>query len=462
MHNKALSILILLACVAGTAPAETPQNGLSLSEALARALEGNPALAAYPWDIRMAEARKLQAGVRLNPEISLEIEGLRWTPGASEITKDGGITEIAEGAGSGLSESEFTLVLSQVIELGGKRARRIRLAKQGIDVARWDYEVARADVLADTARAFGECLAAQQGAALSEALLHFAGKTRDITAAQVEAGQLSPLGLRKANLEVTAAQIDHQHMLGALEAARAKLAAAWGAETPDFTQLLGDFDRLRPVPELAGLRDQINDNPDVARWVAEMALRDAEVGLARAQRKPDVEVALGLKAEKIGDHWTRSHDGFTTTEVISRPERDWNTSLVLEVAIPLPIFDRNQGGIQEAHYAVHKSAAMRRATRAGVLASLAEHHLMLSTTAEEIQALETYAIPEATETFHLTQEGFKQGKFDYLDVLDAQRTLFDLQVQLLTAKTAYHQRWIEIDRLIGAFDAKDAAAGDKQ
>ena len=55
--------------------------------------------------------------------------------------------EIEEGPGSGFSQAEFTLRLSQLIELGAKRAKRVRLAEKEIDVVRWDYEVTRADVL---------------------------------------------------------------------------------------------------------------------------------------------------------------------------------------------------------------------------------------------------------------------------------------------------------------------------
>jgi len=98
---------------------------------------------------------------------------------------------------------------------------------------------------------------------------------------------------------------------------------------------------------------------------------------------------------------------------------------------------------------VEKTADERRAVEVSVASALAQWRHLVTAAEAEVKVLEREAIPEATETFRLTEEGFRQGKFAYLDVLDAQRTLFDLRVRLLDARLAYHEGVIEVERLIG-------------
>src|SRR6187402_471561 len=81
------------------------------AEALQNTLENSPQLAVYPYEQRAAEARALQAGLRPNPELEMEVENVAGS-----------------GDYSGTQNAEYTLTLSQVIELGDKRQSRQALA----------------------------------------------------------------------------------------------------------------------------------------------------------------------------------------------------------------------------------------------------------------------------------------------------------------------------------------------
>ncbi len=495
-HHTTKVFLSLSLCLTGFAAfgegLDPPTPGsLTLRQAVTLALEKNPGLAAFSWDIRAAEARKLQAGLRPNPELSLEIEGIRWRPGPGQTVKSSTIgfgaedaeatlgfppntftvptkeqslsfevgREFEEGAGSGFSQAEFTLSLSQLVELGAKRAKRVRLAEKDIDVVRWDYEVARADVLTDVARAFAATLADQRRVGLTEELARFAEDVQQTTQAKVDAGQISPLEVRKANVEVTTAHADQRRAHGQLEASRSRLASLWGDTEPEFGRVAGQFDTVVPLPSIAALRERMADNPDVARWTAELDRREAAHGLERARRIPGLTLALGLKAEALRGSTARGYgaglEGLSFSRTESNPDRSWDTSIVFEVSMPLPFFDRNQGNIREAQYLVEKTADERRAVEVSVASALAQWRHLVTAAQAEAGALEREAIPEAAETFQLTQEGFRQGKFAYLDVLDTQRTLFDLRVRLLDARLAYHEGVVEIERLIGEGLAKE-------
>ncbi len=103
--------------------AEEPVGVVSLCEVLRLTLLRNPDLAVFALGVRAAAARTLQAGVFPNPEIGLTVEDFGGT-----------------GAGRGVRAAETTVQLSQLLELGGKRVKRFRLAGLEHDLAGWDLQ----------------------------------------------------------------------------------------------------------------------------------------------------------------------------------------------------------------------------------------------------------------------------------------------------------------------------------
>ena len=80
---------------------------------------------------------------------------------------------------------------------------------------------------------------------------------------------------------------------------------------------------------------------------------------------------------------------------------------------------------------------------------LATAYETLAAAYEAATTLRDEVLPAATETLAATEEGYREGKFDLLTVLDAQRTLFEATNQYLDAAQTYHQRRAEVERLIG-------------
>ena len=122
-----------------------PADELTLGQALGRALARNPELAAFSWDIRIGQARRLQAGIYPNPEAGVTVENVAGS-----------------GGYRGTREAETTLQLSQLILPGGKRGKAIEEARLSRKLAAWDYETVRLDVFSRTADDFVEVLAAQE------------------------------------------------------------------------------------------------------------------------------------------------------------------------------------------------------------------------------------------------------------------------------------------------------------
>jgi len=443
------------------------QRVLTLPRAIALVLERNPGLAAFSWDIRAADAHILQAGLLPNPEFSVEIEEVRWTTGPSERTRtwslSGSLAPDAalgweqgteRGARSGFSESEITASLAQVIELGGKRAKRVSVAKGERQRLLWDYEAARAEVLAETARAFIGTLAAQQRLALQDELVELAKEAARTAQRRVQAGAVSPLEGNRAEIALATTRVGRDQAARALTAARARLAALWSSREPQFGAVAGALAPVSELPPLDALEAELKGNPDIARWAAELALREARFRNERVRRIPDLTVELGFRSKGLADRSVGrfgfdSTGGFGLSRSDTEFDSDRNNSLVLGFSLPLPLFDRNQGNIAAAEYGVSKTRHERMAAETSAWAWLVHARESAAAAADEVQALDSEVLPKAEETFAKTQRGYQEGKFSYLDVLDAQRTLFDVRTSHLDALERYGAAVVDIERLTG-------------
>jgi cobalt-zinc-cadmium efflux system outer membrane protein len=385
----------------------------------------NPEFAASSWEVRAAEARALQAGLRPNPEVEVEIE---------EFGGSGGT--------SGFDAAATTVVLGQLIELGGKRTKRRRTALLERDLAGWDYEGKRIEVLTETTKAFIDVLSAQQSLTLANDRIRLAGEVLKTVAQRVKAGKVSPVEETKARIAMSTAQIDLENAKRELAAARQGLAAAWGSSSPAFTKASGALDVISPLPRLDQVLVHVTRNPDLARWKTEFAQRRAALETERAQRIPDVELAAGIQQ-------------FNETD---------ETAVTIGIGIPLPLFDRNQGGILEAKHNLAKAQAERRATEVRLRAEVAQAYEGLAAAYNQARALKTEVLPRAQEVFTAIQQGYRQGKFGYLDVLDAQDTLIETRGQYMGALATYHRKLAELEGLIaGPLEAvQDGSGSDRK
>lgn len=442
-----------------------PIGPLSLADTLTLALKQHPDLRVYSWDIRAAEAREIQAGLRPNPELSVDIEDIRL--GGSEDTSvssqtlgfsavDGlslGVSRSDESSKSAVfGDTEVTLALSQLVELGSKRAKRMMAASRERDVVAWDYEVARADVLAISAQAFYAVVSAQEQVRLSETLADLAVRSHETIRSLVQAGKASPIEESRSQVELTQLSIERDTALRELNAARIELAGMWGSNEPVFESAVGSFPETFAPMSAEDLESAIERSPYMSRWVAELERRDAVVALERANGKPDLTVIFGLRSSGSGGANSRdwdlsSGDGLSVTRGSMDSERD--TRVVLGFSVPLPLFNRNQGSIAEAEYLAHKASDERRATQTAISNALAAALERASAFHTGYLSMKETVVPTAKEAFDAVQEGYRAGKFGLLDVLVAQRSLFDAQRQMTQLQASFQKTVVDIERFTG-------------
>ena len=383
---------------------------LTLREVIAKVLLHNPELQVFSFEVRAREARALQEGLRPNPELSITPQDF-W--GSGDL--------------GGFDRMENTAMLSQVIELGGKRMKRQKAANLNRDLAQWDYETVRMNILTQVAKAYTDALTAQEKLKLANELVQLSQQSYNAVKARVAAGKVSPIHEVKAQVALSTTQIQYQQAENNLKAAYRRLASFWNNLEPRFKQVRGSLYQIAPVPPFATLAGRMQKNPDLARWATETIHRQAVVTREESKAVPNVTVGAGSR-------YIQELQDFA-----------WQVN----VTIPLQIFDRNQGGIAEARHRLAKADAEKRAVKLRLQRTLSNQYANLINAYKRVVNLKTKILPGARTAFEAVNEGYRFGKFGYLEVLDSQRTWFNARSQFLDALAEYHNAVADVERLTG-------------
>ena len=387
-----------------------PVGVLSFEKALGRALIFNPELRAFSWKVRAAGARELQASLWSNPELEVEFDEV------------GGRGEL-----SGFDGAEMRFLLSHRIELGGKRGSRTEAASLEGEAAARSFEAKRLSVYAEVVRRFAAALAAQEYLQLNRELLDVAEEMEEIVARRVEAGRDAQLEKTRAGVVLANMRIRERAAGRELQLARKKLAAMWGSSECRFDRVEGDLAELLPVPSTEELAPLLKSNPLLAQAELEHQRRGALLNLEKAMAIPDITVSGGIKR-------------FNETELDL-----W----VLGVSVPIPLFDRNQGGKLEAAAELEKSREELAEVRSRLSLELEEARSLLAGSYEEAVELRENVLAGAEKVYLAAGRSYRQGKTDYLNVLDAQRTMFQIRKRYIETLAEYHSTRADLERLTG-------------
>lgn len=437
IHNynaRAVAAGLLLALMTGTAFAQLlptapalgqSANGveqieaatpLTLQKAVALALEANLDLTVAQREIEAVEGQVIQGRVRPNPELAYSLEDQR-TPTRTQSVQ-----------------------INLPIELGGKRAARIAAAERGRDVAVEELNTRRVEIRAAVVAAFFETLAAQERAALAQASVDLAKRATDAVAKRVAAGKVSPVEETKARVAEAGVRVELAQAQSEQRNARARLASLLGANPPRFTLVSGNVEELPAVPSLDNVQQRLSTSPTLRRMQLEVERRRSLVDVERSKRIPDVTFSLGVK----------------------RPAELQRNQLLFGVSVPLPLFDRNQGNLLEALKREDKARDELQALNIRVSTDVLQARERLDAIRREVEVLQRDVLPGAKSAYDAATVGFENGKFNFLEVLDAQRTYFAAKSQYLKALAEAHRTAADIDRVLGESGANATQPANKE
>lgn len=398
-----LSMAVLLF---GTAPAWAEP--MTREAALGLALANNPRVSAALAGIEGAEGAREQAALRPNPEAALDIENFA---GQDEL--------------KGFDGAEATLEIRQEIELAGKRAKRSDIAAYQTQIAREQAMAESLSLLAEADYAFMRLAIAQERMALAEKRLHLADETHDAVKKRVSAAAASDIQHTKADIEQSAAKLAKVKTQSALAKARSALAALLVAPVPDGVQ--AGLEDLPDVPEREALLAGAQQSPQIRAGALAQTQAQSQFDLAKAMAVPNPTFGLGIR----------------------RFQEDDGTALVAGVSFPLPVFNRNQGEIRQAKAAIAQADAAARQQEIGLTQMAESVWDRLMAAYQEAQNYSADMVPAAERAYAQASEGYRAGRFSFLDLLDAQRTLYEVQEARLDSLSGLYQAKAEAEFLMG-------------
>ncbi|NVZ32425.1 TolC family protein [Pseudomonas sp. A4002] len=376
---------------------------LTLESALQTAFANNPDMAAAQWEIDIAQGGRQQAGLIPNPVASWDAEDTRRN---SRTT---------------------TVKLSQTLELGGKRGARIDVATRAQEAAALNLEQRRNGLRAEVIDGYYGALRAQERLDLAQRSLALAERGLVVANGRVTAGKTSPVEATRAQVQLSEIRLEFNRAQMGLSDAYRRLAASTGAASTDFQAVATQAQAAPALPSPAQLLARLEQTAELRLAELQIVQGEAALGLEKAQRIPDLDVSIGSQYDA------------SVRERVN----------VVGVSMPIPLFNRNQGNVLAASRRADQARDLRNAAELRLRTETRQALDLWQTANTEVRSFNQQILPAAQSAVDSATRGFEMGKFNFLDVLDAQRTLIAARTQYLAATAQATEAWVRIERIYG-------------
>jgi len=378
---------------------------MTLPELEAMALGNNPAMARAAARLNAARGNWVQVGLPPNPVVGYA---------GAEIGDEGRAGQ--QGA-----------YIGQEIVMGGKLRLNRAVASQ--EIAQMEQQVAtqRFRVLSDVRINYYEVLVAQRTVDLAQALVGIGDEAAKAVEAAVKAKETSRADLLQARVETNTARIVLQNARNQHTAAWRRMAVVVGVPEMAPKPLAGSLeDNLPPIDFEGALQRLLMSSPELAANQAGVERARAALDRARAEPIPNVDVTL-----------TGQHDNATGSDIVG-----------VQIGIPIPVLNRNQGGIQRADGEYTAAEAELRRTAFGLQQRLATVYQQYASARQQAEMYQRDILPDARASLDIATKGYQQGEFSYISLLTTQRTYLQTNLSYLESLRQLRESSVMIEGLL--------------
>lgn len=411
---KSWRMAVLTALLAYPAVSQdTPAKLISKEDAIRIALAYNQSLRANRLNVDQSKANEITAGLKPNPTLTLGVDAvpifmpqtIRWD------------TQIYSGG------------LSYTVEKGGKREKRVVVAKDNTQVAAQTVTDNERTLRFQVVQAFINVLLAKSVLVLAKDDLANYSQEVELNHARLVAGDLAEGDYLKLSIQKLQFEQDVSAAVLGLVQARATLRQLLGYQsvTDDF-DVKGTLVHSKPAVTLEDLQKKALDSrPD---------LQAAHTGVTLAN--DTVSLAFGNRAKD----WTWGGDyGY---------QSPGQQGAGVSFSVDLPIHDRNQGEIARSQVAVHQSMETEASTKVGVQTDVVNAYYGLKSNEEIVDLYESGYLKQASDSRDISTYAFQRGAATILDVLDAERSYRATQLAYRQALAAQMIAVEQINQAVGA------------
>ncbi len=341
------------------------------------------------------------AGQRPNPDVSLNMLSISpWSGYGSGPWKD--------------KKMDTQLRLDQLIERGGKRDLRIKGAEARLEAARFDSDETMRQQLGALRYAYYNLLLAQERRKLATDTAALYGRSADAGKLRQKAGDIAPVDVSRLQIDKARADSDARQAQAEFEQAQVVLAYLIGREGEAATLQANES---WPVLEELALREApLEQRPDLEAARRRLAAAEADRDLARARKSRDV--TLGVQYEHNMQNAPTNSYGFG-------------------VSVPLFIWHEYEGEIARAESELDAARLQMEQQQAQAVGQVAQARSALLSARERVKRLEGGLLLDAERVAKAAELAYTKGAMGLMDLLDARRTLRQIQVEAASARADY-------------------------
>ena len=344
-----------------------PPDGLTLDAAIERMMATNLDLNALKYELPQGEADILTAGLRANPILYMDTQFIPY--GAYNNQRPVG-------------PIQYDVNITHPLDLSHKRTSRVRVAKSAQRVLEAQYQDVVRRQIGNLYRVFVDLQAARNAYMASE--LAVRAQERVVAREMREAGtEAKSAGIERLSIEYEKARAALDDAADALGDAREALALLLNLhpEQASGLQPRGSLRDITPPPppldEL--IRIALENRPDLAAARLGLARAVAEIRLARANRLDDV-------------YFFYDPISYQDNRAMKLPSgRSWDVAL----AVPLPVYNRNQGNIARAQGNLSQTQAELAALERRVVSEVRQANREYIRSREALERFERSILPNA-------------------------------------------------------------------
>lgn len=407
-------------CVGQTRP-EIPEQ-LDLKKALEIAAANNPQLKAARNEIEITDAERIDASKRLNPGFSAYFEDYRLFH--SDI-------------GPFFQTQEITVRLDQEIETGGKRKLRTQAAELRSQAQKAQTDNAIRALVLEVRRAYFQAVLAQTNLESAETILQEIDRVIELNRTRFEQGDISGAELKRIEVERLKFVEDVFASKLALVNAKSTLLFLFGLPQADTSfklsgALLVDHGASMPAegippplpyPELE--RRAFSKRPDLIASVFEQKRADTETLHQRSLRSPNITITGGYKRNIL------------------------DNTVVFGIALPLKVFNKNEGGIARAAAEKARADNLAAHTRSQILLDVQKAYNSAEINRQRVEYIEKESIQKADESRQIVLNAYRLGEIDLIHLLDAERAYRETRKTYNQALYEYRMSLYELGSAIG-------------
>jgi cobalt-zinc-cadmium efflux system outer membrane protein len=379
----------------------------------------NPSVLAGQVTIEESKANEITAGLRPNPEFTFTTDGFQVTP-------HGGVWRPLSGV-------LFTPGVSRLIERQNKRQLRLDSARLATSGAGSDQDDLQRTLLFTARTAFVGTLQAKALLELTQANLQSYDKVIAVNRARFQAGDISELDFQRVELQRVQFESDLANAMINLRTAKIQLLALLNDRTPvDDFDVAGDFEYKESILLLPELRQAaLANRPD---------LRSTQTAIEKAKADNRLAIANGSADPTVGGWYSRNPS-------FNNPF-DFNT-IGANVAIPIRIFDKNQGEKARTALEITRAQRLRDALLAGIYRDVDSAYAASESVRTLVRPYRDKYLRESSEIRDKVSFSYSQGSATLLEFLDAQKSYRDTQVSYIGLVGSYWSALAQLSLAVG-------------